>query len=525
MGYVEGMDRRQTILFPETVDEYIEEDNPVQFIDAFVESLDLKELEFKYSEPELTGRPPYNPADMLKLYLYGYLNRIRSSRKLEKETRRNVELMWLVKKLSPDFKTIADFRKDNRRAIKKVCREFTVLCKRLDLFGGELVAIDGSKFKASNSKKRNFNEGKLKRRIKQIEEKVEGYLSELEDNDRKEADVPRMNKEELKAKVGVLKERGKEYKKLLKELKASGETQVSQTDPDSRAMVANQRIEVSYNVQTTVDEKHKLIVDHEVTNEMKDYKHLAEMCSRAKEILGVDTLEVLADKGYYSAEAIMECTNHRLIPYIPRPASTVSKKVNVPRPEFYDTKFEYDTGRDFYICPGGNELSYRSKAKIHGKIMRLYKSKDCVECELRDKCTRQKAGRIIYRWEHEKILEDMHKRVEQNRDKVKRRQWLSEHPFGTIKRGFDQGYLLTRGIENVGAEISLSILAYNIKRVINIIGMQKLMAIMGGTPEVPNGTESGPIVLFSARLRTETDIGTTSETILLLCPDMSTWAN
>jgi len=262
MKHIPSINRRQTILFPEVIDEYIEEENPVQFIDVFVDTLDLIELDFSHAELKTTGRPPYNPADLLKLYIYGYLNRIRSSRWLEKECKRNIELMWLLKKLSPDFKTIADFRKDNREAKKRVCREFVLLCKKLDLFGGELVGIDGSKFKAVNSKKKNFNESKLKKRLKEIEEKIDGYFKELEDNDNREAHVKSLDAQELAEKIDLLKKRKEEYHELLRKLKESGESQISLTDPDSRAMVNNQRIEVCYNVQITVDDKHKLILDH-----------------------------------------------------------------------------------------------------------------------------------------------------------------------------------------------------------------------------------------------------------------------
>lgn len=515
MAYIQGVDRKQTMLFPESVDDYIEEDNPVQFIDVFVDSLDLRELEFKYSEPEPTGRPPYNPADMLKLYLYGYLNRIRSSRNLEKEAGRNVELMWLLKKLRPDFKTIADFRKDNKKAIKKVCKEFVLLCKKLDLFGGELVAIDGSKFKASNSKKRNFNEAKLRKRIKEIEGKIEEYFSLLDSNDKTEAKVPQDTAERLKAKIELLKERGDKYKGLLRELKEGGETQISLTDPDSRAMVNNQRIEVCYNVQTTVDEKNKLIIDHEVTNEVKDQDQLSKMAGRAKEILEADKLEVLADKGYYNSGQIKECVDKGITPYVPEPDSRVSEKGNVPRPEFRKGKFKYDSQRDVYVCPKESELTYRNRAVHHGRVMRLYKSKQCLNCSWKSKCTRNKSGRIIYRWEHEEILEDMRQRVKENEGKVKRRQCLSEHPFGTIKRSFDQGYMLTRGIEKVGAEISLSVLAYNIKRVINVVGMRRLMAIIGGDPDLLDGAKSGNAG-FPMDKRTQTNDKAPLETIFLV---------
>jgi len=475
MAYIEGVARNQVMLFPDIIDDYIRDDNPVQFIDAFVDSLDLAELGFSHAAPEPTGRPPYNPRDLLKLYIYGYLNRIRSSRSLEKETQRNVELMWLLRKLTPDFKTIADFRKDNKEAIKAVCRKFILLCKRLNLFGGELIAIDGSKFKAVNSKKRNFNETKLRRKIKEIEEKIDAYLSELEENDKEEASMPQVSAEELKEKIKLLKERKAKYHGLLKELKENNETQISLTDPDSRAMVNNQRIEVCYNVQTTVDEKHKVILDYEVTNAVKDNAQLSKMSKRAKDILEVEKIDVSADTGYYDAIEIKECVDNGIIPYIPEPSPTVSKKVNVPESGFYKDKFKYDAARDVYICPVGNELTFKNKAIHHGKTMKLYKSKRCLDCWVRSKCTRNPKGRIIYRWEHEEILEDMKRRIRLNKERVRRRQWLIEHIFGTMKRNFNQGYFLMKGIDKVGVEMSLTVLAYNIKRVINIIGLTKLI--------------------------------------------------
>lgn len=475
MNYIQGTSREQIILFPEAIDDYIKQDNPVQFIDAFVESLDLGKLKFKYSQLKSTGRPPYNPLDMLKLYIYGYLNRIRSSRSLEREAQRNLELMWLLKKLTPDFKTIADFRKDNKKAIKRVCKEFILLCKKLELFGKELVAIDGSKFKASNSKKRNFNEAKLKRAIKEIEDKVEQYFSDLEENDQKEAGITQPSAEEIKKKIDLLKDRKNKYQKLLKELKESDETQVSLTDPDSRAMVNNQRVEVSYNVQATVDAKHKLILDHEVTNEVLDRNQLGKMSKRAKDILEVEELEVLADKGYYDAIEIKECVDNGISPYIPEPARAVPKGVEI----YHKEEFRYDEKKDIYTCPNGAQLTFRNKATHHGRAMRLYKSEGCLNCPAKAKCTRNQQGRIIYRWEHEKVLEEMKNRVQANKEKVKMRQWLSEHPFGTIKHSFNQGYTLLRGIEKVGAEISLSILAYNIKRAINVVGLRGLIAALG----------------------------------------------
>lgn len=475
MGYVEGIDRTQVILFPEVIDDYIEDDNPVQFIEAFVDSLDLVGLGFKYSKTADTGRPPYNPADMLRLYIYGYLNRIRSSRSLEKETHRNIELMWLLKKLTPDFKTVADFRKDNKDAIKKACREFTLICKKLDLFGGELVAIDSSKFRAVNSKKRNFNEAKLKKAIKEIEEKVDHYFKELENNDKEEAHVAQHSAEDIKDKIKLIKDRKERYQSLLRNLKESGNTQVSLTDPDSRAMVNNQRVEVCYNIQTTVDTKHKLIVDHETTNEVLDNNQLSKMAKRAKEILGVEELEVLADKGYYDSVEIKECVDSGITPYIAEPEAKDPKDSVIYHKEY----FTYNADEDIYVCPIGNELTFRSKAEHHGRVMKVYRGEDCKSCNVKTKCTKSKLGRVIYRWEHEEVLEDMKRRIKENKEKYRIRQWLSEHPFGTMKRSMNQGYLLLRGLKKVGAEISLTVLAYNMKRVINIIGIKGLIETVG----------------------------------------------
>lgn len=475
MAYVEGTARNQLVLLPEAIDDYVEEDNPVQVIDVFVDSLDMQGLGFKYGQPKATGRPPYNPADMLKLYLYGYLNRIRSSRRLEKECGRNVEVMWLLRKLRPDFKTIADFRKDNRTAIKGVYRSFTVLCKKLELFGGELVGVDGSKFKASNSKKRNYSEARLKKAIKKIDEDIDEYLRGLDEEDKAESSPHRATAEELKEKIKLLKDRGKRYRELLTELEESDETQVSLTDPDSRRMRHNGRVEVCYNVQTSVDSKYKLIVDYEVTRDINDVDQLSRMSKRAKEIMEVEDLEVVADKGYYNPREIKECVDNRITPYIPEPTVGVPGKGGTPHAGYRRDNFLYDAGEDVYICPRGSKLRYRGEAVHNGKQMRRYRSGDCRLCDVREKCTKDKWGRAIYRWEHEDILEAMRQRVKAEKEKVKTRQYLCEHPFGTIKRSFNQGYMLLRGIDKVGAEISLSVLAYNIKRALNILGTLTLI--------------------------------------------------
>src|SRR5712691_4450189 len=322
MDFIRGVTRNQVVLFPETVEDYITEDNPVRFIDAFVASLDLRELGFRRAQPAETGRPAYDPGDLLRLYLYGYLNRVRSSRMLEREAKVNLEVMWLLGKLAPDFKTIADFRRDNLAALKGVCREFTLLCRKLKLFGGELVAIDGSKFKAVNNRRRNFSEARLTKAIKTIEEKISGYLGGLDEQDAAEAepDDQPPSAADLRAKIGELQQRKTKYQALKQGLKESGAKQVSLTDKDARSLVMHHgSTEVGYNVQTAVDEQHQLIVEHEVTNDPTDHAHLAEMAVRAKETLGVEELEVVADMGYYDGAEVKQCAAAGIKTYIPKP--------------------------------------------------------------------------------------------------------------------------------------------------------------------------------------------------------------
>jgi transposase len=475
MDYIHGFDRRQEILFPKMIEDYVSDENPVRFIEAFVEIQDLKELGFKHSELKATGRPPYNPYDLSKLYLYGYLNSLRSSRKLMKECSRNVEVMWLLKNLTPDFKTIADFRKDNPASIKKLFKSFVFFCKRLDLFGGEVVGIDGTKVKAVNSKKRNFNEDKLIKKLKDIEEKIEAYLKELEVNDTEEASINQPDAKELKEKIEQLKERKSEYNELLNNLETSGEKQVSLTDPDSRMMLNNQKFDVCYNVQTTIDDKNNLIVDYEVTNDVNDKKQLSEMANRAKEVLEVESLDVYSDKGYYNPDEIKKCVDNNTIPYIPEPKPKQPKEDSVPKAGFCDCDFKYDASKDVYACPEGRELTFSVMSEKNNKMMKEYRSDSCSSCESKSKCTRNKNGRVIFRWEHEEILDDMRKRVKENKDVVKKRNCMCEHPFGTIKRGFNQGYLLLKGLRKVGGEMGFTMLAYNMRRVINILGVNKLI--------------------------------------------------
>jgi len=472
MGYIEGEDRKQTMLFPEVLEDYITEENPVRLIDVFIEGLDLSEMGCQRAIPKETGRPPYDPGDLLRLYVYGYLNRTRSSRQLEREAGRNVELMWLMRKLRPDFKTIADFRRDNPQGIKKVCREFTLWCKRLELFGGELVAIDGSKFQAVNSPKRNFTTKKLKRMIEEIEAKIEQYLKELDGQDKQEVGQSALSAEELKEKIDRYKQRRGQYEQLKRDLEQSGESQVSLTDPQSRSMRVGHGVEVSYNVQIVVDHKHKLVVEHEVVNEVTDQGQLSTMAKKAKETLGVESLEVVTDRGYYNGEEVKACEESGITAYVPKPNSSS----NLKRGLFTKENFIYEPEKDCYRCPAGKELSYRYQTVEQGRTMRSYEISGCKSCELRSKCSINKKGiRCIKRWVDEAILEAMARRVAEHPEKVELRKCLAEHPFGTIKRVMNQGYFLMRGLTKVGAETSLTILAYNLKRVINILGVKTMI--------------------------------------------------
>lgn len=471
MGYIEGEERKQTVLFPEVLEDYISEENAVRFIDVYIDGLDLSELGFLKAIPKETGRPPYDPGDLLRLYVYGYLNRTRSSRQLEREAGRNVELMWLMRKLRPDFKTIADFRKDNTQGIKQVCREFTLWCKRLELFGGELVAIDGSKFRAVNSPKRNFTEKKLRRMLKEIDGKIQEYLKELDRQDQKESGQRGLSPEQLKEKIEQYQQRRAQYQQIKSNLEQSEESQVSLTDPESRSMRVGHGVEVSYNVQIVVDHKHKLVVEHEVSNEVSDQGQLSPMAKKAQERLGVETLEVVADRGYYNGGEVKACQESGMTVYVPKPNSS-----NLKRGLFTKEEFIYEPQKDCYRCPAGKELSYRYQTLEHGRLMRSYVISGCKSCELRFRCSINKKGiRAIKRWADEAILEAMARRIAEHPEKVELRKCLVEHPFGTIKRAMNQGYFLMRGLSKVGAETSLTILAYNLKRVINIVGMRKMM--------------------------------------------------
>lgn len=477
MKYIEGADRQQSWLLPERLEDYVSVENPVRFLDAFVDSLDLTALGFQRAAPSGTGRPPYDPGDLLRLYLYGYLNRLRSSRRLEREAQRNVELLWLLRQLRPDFKTIADFRKDNLAPLRAVCREFTLLCRQLELFGGELVAIDGSKLRAVNSKRRNFSARKLQATLEEIDAKIDGYLQQLDAADAVEPNAAQPTAAQLQQKIEHLKQRRQSNATRLEQLQASGQTQVSLTDPDSRSMKVGQSTEVCYNVQTAVDAKHKLIVEHAVTNAVTDMRQLTPMATAAQQTLGVQKLEVLADMGYYWGEQVKECAEAGITCYIPKALTSANTQQGL----FGKERFAYEAGQDSYRCPAGEVLRYRSSGVELGRPIRYYRATAsvCRACRLKAQCTRNQQARRLSRWEHEGLLDQMQQRLAAQPAKMKQRKALAEHPFGTIKRGMDAGFFLLRGLEKVRTEMSLTVLAYNLKRVFNIVGIPTLLAAVG----------------------------------------------
>jgi len=473
--YVEGQDRSQVTLFPESLDEYIAEDNPVRVVDVFVDELDLKGLGFDGAEPEVTGRPAYHPATLLKIYIYGYLNRIQSSRRLERETQRNVELIWLTGRLSPDFKTIADFRKDNGRAIQGVCREFVVLCRNLNLFTDALVAIDGSKFKAVNGRDRNFTKHKLKARMEQLEESIARYLADLDRADRNPRSVTEARVEHLKEKVETVKAQMRRLRQLGKKMAQTPDEQISLTDPDARSMATSARGSgvVGYNVQTAVDAKHHMIVAHEVTNSGTDRSQLANMGKQTQEAIGAEKLTALADRGYYKGEEILACERAGINALVPR--SHTSN--NLAKGQFDKRDFRYNPRRDEYRCPAGERAIWRYSGEQDGIIQHRYWASACPRCALKAQCTTGDYRRIS-RWEHEAVLEAMEKRLERMPDAARIRRQTAEHVFGTLKSWMGATHFLMRRLPNVKTEMSLHVLAYNLKRAMQIFGVVPLMQII-----------------------------------------------
>jgi len=478
VSYIQGSARRQQFLFPSTLDEYIEEANPVRVIAAFIGALNFQELGFVRAAAAETGRPGYDPRLRLGLYIWGHLNKVRSSRKLETECGRNLEAIWLMENLRPDFKTIADFRKDNGEPIKQTVVRFRLWCLAEGLYGREIVALDGSKFKSVNSSQRNFTAKKLAQLIAREQARIEEYLKALAEADEQEGQqpcTPPLPATELREKLSRIKERLAQHEQLQAELNKSGDSQISLTDADARLMKTSKGSDVCYNVQTVVDSKHKLIATYEVTNEGNDLGQLSKMAKQAKEALGVTALTVLSDGGYFEGQAIKECEDAGIITYLPLPQSAEARKRGV----FAAAAFTYDEQRDLYVCPQGEALSLAGSDHKRGKQYRIYRTTACGTCPLRPQCTTsKKQGRRILRWVQQAVLERLEQRIRSQPEILKERKNLAEHPFGTIKRNMDQAYFLMRGLKKVTTETSLTVLGYNLKRVINIMGVEKMIISM-----------------------------------------------
>ncbi len=468
--FVEGVDRDNPVL----LDDWIDEDNPVRVIDVFVDELDLGELGFGGVDPKATGRPSYHPSVLLKLYIYGYLNRVQSSRRLEREAGRNVEVMWLTGRLAPDHKTIADFRKDNGRAIRRVCAQFVQLCRQLGLLAAASVAIDGSKFKAVNNRDRNFTRAKMQRRLLQIEDSVARYLHQLDTADRQEpSEALAAKTEQLKEKIGRLKQEMVRLEGLKARMLATPDRQISLTDPDARSMATSGRGSgvVGYNVQASVEIDHHLIVAHDVTNVGTDRAQLSPMSKKTKAVLGVDELDVVADRGYFSSLEILACHEADITVTLPKPITSGVKA----KGRYGKQDFRYVVEDDVYICPAGERLTYRYTTEENGLVLRRYWTNVCQTCAIKDKCTTGKERRVA-RWEHEHLLEAVQRRLDENPDKMRQRRETVEHPFGTIKMWMGATHFLMKRLKNVRTEMALNVLAYNLTRVMNIIGIRPLMA-------------------------------------------------
>ena len=472
--FIEGASRSQSTLFPEYLEDWVGEDNPVRVIDVFVDELDLGDLGFERIARPASGRPAYHPAVLLKLYVYGYLNRVQPSRRLEREAGRNVEVMWLTSRLAPDHKTIADFRKDNGRAIGKVCSQFVCLCRQLGLFAEAAVAIDGLKFKAVNNRDRNFTGAKMQRRMAQIEDSVERYLQQLDSADRQQPSQALATRtKRLTEKIAKLKQEMQRLKALEVQMLATPDQQISLTDPDARSMATSGRGSgvVGYNGQASVDIKHHLIVTHKMTNEGNDRSQLAPMAKKTKTALGVKELDVVADRGTFSSDQILACDEAGITVTLPKPITSGLKA----KGRYGKQDFRYVADEDVYICPAGERLAYRFTNEENGLVLRRYWTKACQACAIRDKCTTGKEHRIT-RWQHEHLLEDIQARLDAHPEKMRQRRETVEHPFGTIKMWMGSTHFLMKGSKNVRTEMALHVLAYNLKRVMSIMGIGPLTA-------------------------------------------------
>ena len=472
--FVAGADRSQSTLLPESLDDWVDESNPVRVIDAFVDALNLAELGFDRVKPAVTGRPSYHPSCLLKLYIYGYLNRVQSSRRLEREAGRNVEVMWLLGRLVPDHKTIADFRRDNGGAIKKVCARFVELCRRMGLLLKASVAIDGSKFKAVNNRDKNFTSAKIERRRKQLEESVSRYLSQLDTADLQDpSETLALKKVRIKEKLEKLKSEMDKLAAIEKQVLASPDQQISLTDPDSRSMATSGRGSgvVGYNVQVAVDTENHLIVTHEVTNVGSDRAQLANTAQAAKAALEVDKLEAVADRGYFNGVEILACEQVGITVTLPKPMTSSAKSEG----RFGKQDFVYLADENVYRCPAGEKLKYRYTNEEHGQTLHRYWTDACRTCPLKAQCTTGRERRIT-RWEHEEVVEAVQERLDKNPEAMRTRRETVEHPFGTMKMRMGATHFLMKTLPKVATEMALHVLAYNLTRVLNIVGVKPIMA-------------------------------------------------
>lgn len=478
MSYLQGQNRYQISYEINSLDEVVNENNEVRVVDAFVNTLNLKQLGFTVYEKNMPGQRPYAREDLLKLHIYGYLNGIRSSRKLEKEAHRNLEVMWLINSLTPDHGTISLFIKENKKAFREVLKQFTLILKGWGLVDGKLIAIDGTKIKAQNGRHNYITESKLNEKLKYAEAKIEEYLLKLEENDDADcstADFTLNDIDELKNKIDSYQKLKDKYIEQKNDLKENNQKQKCITDPEARCMKNNGKFEVCYNVQTSVDSKNKLVVDCDVVNDINDLNQLSNMTLRTKRLLNKRKISVVADTGYYNATEIKKCTDDKVTLFIKKAKANNQTGENNYRKE----NFKYIAKTDSYICPEGKELNFAEFTTKNSVRYKRYKCVECANCVNANLCTTSKSGRNVQRWVHEEILEQVEKETLENNATYRQRQCIVEHPYGYIKRSLGYTYFLRKGLESVNAEAASIFVAYNLKRTINILTVPVLLEKLG----------------------------------------------
>jgi transposase len=500
MGYISGEDRKQVSFEPICLDDYVSQDNISRIIDIFCDKLDMEGLGFRHAQTLETGRPPYDPKMLLKLYLYGYLNRISSSGMLAREATRNIEVMWLTGKLEPKKRTLCYFKEQNTEAIKKVFREFNLLYKQLGLFGGETIAVDSVKIRANNSKHNNYCKAVIEQRLKEAEEGIAKYFAMLAENDASEAEEVELSADAIKKAIEKLTEKKAKYEALQQQLEESGDNEISTVDGDSRMMRqgSGKGLDVSYNTQVATDDKNKMIIVFETTNQANDFSRLSEMTESAKEFLCVDEITALADSGYYNTDDILKCEENGTTCLVP-PMTDPGRKA--PDEAYHRSNFEYNPESDVFVCPEGQELHYMAEIKAKGgrKVRQYRNEAACRKCPNKDKCTKGKEGRTVTRAKEQDKIDALNKRFAERHDEYKRRMEIVEHPFGTIKWVWGFNRYQTRGFAKVGAENALIFCAYNLRRAVNILGTEKLLEAMATIPTIPSQCLCVFHVLFALR--------------------------